>query len=151
MRSGSADSATILPSSEFLADFPPDAKYLYRRGVSPRPERFMRGYQVKLEDGREGPWLAGMTARYAALLKVVDRGSILLVVYTAFSMGVVKGIWKSVDVWRLVSVTIVGGGNAARSVDVLAKTSARQPVVLTFQDARRAPVPTHVCGRSQPR
>jgi sodium/bile acid cotransporter 7 len=38
---------------------------------------------------------------------VVDRGSILLVVYTAFSMGVVKGIWVSVDVWRLVSVTVV--------------------------------------------
>ena len=53
------------------------------------------------------PWLAGTVARYAALLKVVDRGSILLVVYTAFSMGVVKGIWASVDVWRLVLVTVV--------------------------------------------
>jgi solute carrier family 10 (sodium/bile acid cotransporter), member 7 len=53
------------------------------------------------------PWLAGTVARYAALLKVVDRGSILLVVYTAFSMGVVKGIWASVDVWRLVMVTAV--------------------------------------------
>jgi solute carrier family 10 (sodium/bile acid cotransporter), member 7 len=29
------------------------------------------------------------------------------VVYTALSMGVVKGIWVSVDVWRLVSVTVV--------------------------------------------
>ena len=53
------------------------------------------------------PWLAGTVARYAALLKVVDRGSILLVVYTAFSMGVVKGIWASVDVWRLVMVAAV--------------------------------------------
>ena len=44
------------------------------------------------------PWIAaGSIARYAALLKVVDRGSILLVVYTAFSMGVVKGIWVSVE------------------------------------------------------
>jgi len=42
------------------------------------------------------PWIAAMTTRYAALLKVVDRGSILLVVYTAFSMGVVQGIWVSV-------------------------------------------------------
>ena len=41
------------------------------------------------------PWIAGVTARYAALLKVVDRGSILLVVYTAFSMGVVQGIWAA--------------------------------------------------------
>jgi sodium/bile acid cotransporter 7 len=53
------------------------------------------------------PWIAGVTARYAALLKVVDRGSILLVVYTAFSMGVVQGIWASVDAWRLVLVAVV--------------------------------------------
>ncbi len=53
------------------------------------------------------PWIAEVTARYAALLKVVDRGSILLVVYTAFSMGVVQGIWVSVDAWRLVLVAVV--------------------------------------------
>jgi sodium/bile acid cotransporter 7 len=53
------------------------------------------------------PWIAAVTARYAALLKVVDRGSILLVVYTAFSMGVVQGIWRSVDAWRLVLVAVV--------------------------------------------
>jgi len=53
------------------------------------------------------PWIAEVTARYAALLKVVDRGSILLVVYTAFAMGVVQGIWVSVDAWRLVLVAVV--------------------------------------------
>jgi sodium/bile acid cotransporter 7 len=52
-------------------------------------------------------WIVGVIARYAALLKVVDRGSILLVVYTAFSMGMVEGIWGSVDVWRLILLTIV--------------------------------------------
>jgi sodium/bile acid cotransporter 7 len=52
-------------------------------------------------------WIAGAIARYAALLKVVDRGSILLVVYTAFSMGMVEGIWGSVDVWQLILLTIV--------------------------------------------
>jgi hypothetical protein len=52
----------ILPSTEFVADFPPDEKNLYRRGVGPVPERFIRGYQVDLGPGREeGPWLAGMT------------------------------------------------------------------------------------------
>jgi sodium/bile acid cotransporter 7 len=53
------------------------------------------------------PWIAALTARYAAVLKVVDRGSILLVVYTAFSMGVVEGIWVSVDAWRLVLLAVV--------------------------------------------
>ena len=53
------------------------------------------------------PWIAAVIARYAAVLKVGDRGSILLVVYTAFSMGVVQGIWVSVDAWRLVLVAVV--------------------------------------------
>jgi sodium/bile acid cotransporter 7 len=53
------------------------------------------------------PLIGGLITRYAALLKVVDRGSILLVVYTAFAMGVVQGIWASVDVWRLIEVSLV--------------------------------------------
>ncbi len=56
------------------------------------------------------PWIAAATAthaRHAVLLKVVDRGSILLVVYTAFSMGMVEGIWASADPWQLVSVTVI--------------------------------------------
>ena len=53
------------------------------------------------------PLIAGLVARYATLLKVVDRGSILLVVYTAFAMGVVQGIWVSVSVWRLILVSLV--------------------------------------------
>jgi sodium/bile acid cotransporter 7 len=53
------------------------------------------------------PLIGGLVARYAAVLKVVDRGSILLVVYTAFAMGVVQGIWVSVSVWRLIVVALV--------------------------------------------
>jgi solute carrier family 10 (sodium/bile acid cotransporter), member 7 len=53
------------------------------------------------------PLIGGLVARYAALLKVVDRGSILLVVSTAFAMGVVQGIWVSVSVWRLIVVSLV--------------------------------------------
>jgi sodium/bile acid cotransporter 7 len=66
------------------------------------------------------PWIGGLVARYAAVLKVVDRGSILLVVYTAFSMGVVEGIWASVDVGRLVVVSLVA---AALLAAVLAITT----------------------------
>jgi solute carrier family 10 (sodium/bile acid cotransporter), member 7 len=36
------------------------------------------------------PWLADTVARHTVLTKAVDRGSILLVVYTAFSIGVVE-------------------------------------------------------------
>ena len=33
--------------------------------------------------------------------KVVDRGSIAMVVYSAFSKGVVDGIWSSISIWDL--------------------------------------------------
>ncbi|GAC1470434.1 MAG: hypothetical protein NVSMB9_15550 [Isosphaeraceae bacterium] len=53
---------SILPSTEFVRDFPPDARFLYRRGVDRLPDRFIRAYQVSTNDPRrEGPWLAGMT------------------------------------------------------------------------------------------
>jgi solute carrier family 10 (sodium/bile acid cotransporter), member 7 len=42
------------------------------------------------------PWIGPWAARNKALLAVTDRGSILLVVYTAFSAAVVHGIWHQV-------------------------------------------------------
>jgi sodium/bile acid cotransporter 7 len=38
-------------------------------------------------------WIGGFIARHKQVLGYVDRGSILLVVYAAFSEGVVAGIW----------------------------------------------------------
>ena len=52
---------SIIPSTEFVADFAPDERFLYRRGERPLPERFIRAYQVTLPGGDDGPWLAGMT------------------------------------------------------------------------------------------
>ncbi|MGW8573353.1 bile acid:sodium symporter family protein [Streptomyces niveus] len=46
-------------------------------------------------------WVGGFLARHRALLGRVDRGSILLVVYTAFSQGMVAGIWNQVTPGRL--------------------------------------------------
>ena len=53
------------------------------------------------------PWIADWILRHAAVTKVVDRGSILLVVYTAFSMGMVEHIWRSVNAWQLITVAVV--------------------------------------------
>ncbi|MFB7129140.1 bile acid:sodium symporter family protein [Kitasatospora sp. NPDC056273] len=39
------------------------------------------------------PWLGGPLSRHKRVLTPVDRGSILLVVYTAFSAAVSQGIW----------------------------------------------------------
>jgi hypothetical protein len=45
----------FIPSDAFVDDFPPDARYLYRREDGKVPERFIRAYQL-----RNGVWLAGM-------------------------------------------------------------------------------------------
>ncbi|MFE5623241.1 bile acid:sodium symporter family protein [Streptomyces virginiae] len=46
-------------------------------------------------------WVGGFLARHRKTLGYVDRGSILLVVYTAFSAGMVAGIWQQVSPLRL--------------------------------------------------
>ncbi|MBB3601070.1 sodium/bile acid cotransporter 7 [Mycolicibacterium sp. BK556] len=53
------------------------------------------------------PWLAPVVTRHAVLTKVVDRGSVLLVVYAAFSEGMAEHIWSSVRPWRVVAVALV--------------------------------------------
>ena len=42
------------------------------------------------------PWIGPWAARNKSLLAITDRGSILIVVYTAFSAAVVHGIWHQV-------------------------------------------------------
>ncbi|MBB4087798.1 solute carrier family 10 (sodium/bile acid cotransporter), member 7 [Sphingomonas carotinifaciens] len=43
------------------------------------------------------PLIGGFIGRHKALLGIVDRGSILLVVYTAFGAAVVEGLWRRVS------------------------------------------------------
>ncbi|MDQ0471544.1 bile acid:sodium symporter family protein [Labrys wisconsinensis] len=50
-----------------------------------------------------GPWLT----RHRALTAFVDRGSILLVVYAAFSEGMVAGVWASLGLGELATVLVL--------------------------------------------
>ncbi|WP_051338410.1 bile acid:sodium symporter family protein [Streptomyces flavidovirens] len=52
-------------------------------------------------------WVGGFLVRYKKALGYVDRGSILLVVYTAFSHGVTEGIWHRVSPGRLGALVAV--------------------------------------------
>ncbi|WP_330293593.1 bile acid:sodium symporter family protein [Streptomyces sp. NBC_00576] len=52
-------------------------------------------------------WIGGFVTRHKKVLGLVDRGSILLVVYTAFSEGVVEGIWHQVSPGRLAGLLVV--------------------------------------------
>ena len=50
------------------------------------------------------PWVADWLKRYSGPTKIVDRGSILLVVYSAFSAGVREGIWHTLSPWRIAAI-----------------------------------------------
>ncbi|MDM0081276.1 MULTISPECIES: bile acid:sodium symporter family protein [Variovorax] len=53
------------------------------------------------------PWIGGWIKRRASVLTLVDRGSILLVVYTAFSAAVIEGLWKQVPMSALAGLLVV--------------------------------------------
>ena len=52
------------------------------------------------------PPIGSFVARHKAILQVVDRGSILLVVYSAFSAAVVNGIWSILG-WQDMAALLV--------------------------------------------
>ncbi|MFT6464121.1 bile acid:sodium symporter family protein [Halopseudomonas sp.] len=51
-------------------------------------------------------WIGGWVTRNKAWLKYVDQGSILLVVYSAFSNAVVEGIWQQVPLPQLAGLVV---------------------------------------------
>ncbi|WP_143320828.1 bile acid:sodium symporter, partial [Cellulomonas iranensis] len=52
-------------------------------------------------------WIGGFLTRHKKVLGYVDRGSILLVVYTAFSAGMNAGVWHQVTPGRLGALLLV--------------------------------------------
>lgn len=53
------------------------------------------------------PWIGSWAERNRAVLAVTDRGSILVVVYTAFSAAVVNGIWQHVPPVTLLELVVL--------------------------------------------
>lgn len=66
------------------------------------------------------PLIGGWALRNRQLLGMVDRGSILLVVYTAFSEGVTQGIWHQLGLGDLGRLLVI---DAALLAAVLAITT----------------------------
>ena len=56
------------------------------------------------------PWIAAWIARHKSLVGRMDRGTILLVVYTAFSAAVVDGLWSRLSVVSLILMAILSFG-----------------------------------------
>ena len=53
------------------------------------------------------PWIGGFVTRNKSVLGLVDRGSILIVIYTAFSEGVTAGIWRQLSLRDLAALLLV--------------------------------------------
>ena len=57
--------------------------------------------------------------------KVVDRGSIAMVVYSAFSKGVVDGIWSSISLWDLAFLVVFAAAFVAFMLWLTRKASQK--------------------------
>lgn len=53
------------------------------------------------------PWIGGFVTKHKKVLGIVDRGSILLVVYTAFSAAVIEHLWNTVPMSSLLGLLVV--------------------------------------------
>ncbi|WP_106479111.1 bile acid:sodium symporter family protein [Phytohalomonas tamaricis] len=53
------------------------------------------------------PWIGGWVRAHKKHLSLVDRGSILMVVYLAFSEAVISGLWGKLSVTGLITMVIV--------------------------------------------
>ncbi|HTI21901.1 MAG TPA: bile acid:sodium symporter family protein [Kutzneria sp.] len=70
-------------------------------------------------------WIGGFLTRHKKILGYVDRGSILLVVYAAFSEGVVAGIWGRLS-WLSLAVLLVVNMALLAVVMVVTTVAARR-------------------------
>jgi sodium/bile acid cotransporter 7 len=68
------------------------------------------------------PMTQGLLGRHKTLVGRVDRGSILLVVYTAFSAAVVEGLWRKLSAGDILVVLLLDG--AVLAVALVATTLA---------------------------
>jgi sodium/bile acid cotransporter 7 len=71
------------------------------------------------------PLIGAFIARKPLLTKSVDYGSILLIVYAAFSQGVVNGLWHQVDAAQLIRLTLLSTVLLAVVITILTFASRR--------------------------
>lgn len=82
------------------------------------------------------PVTAGFIDRHKALVSYVDRGSILLVVYAAFSAAVVDGLWRQIAGWQLLAIIALCCAMLAIVLAIVAFSARR----LGFDAADRATI-----------
>jgi len=86
------------------------------------------------------PWIGEWTQRHRSLVGLVDRGSILLIVYAAFSAGMMHHIWAQLDIAGLARLLLV---DASLLAIVLTVTSIASRVLGFSREDR---IPIIFCG-----
>ena len=90
------------------------------------------------------PLTARFVERHRAVLGLVDRGSILLVVFTAFSAAVVEGLWRKLgpaDLAAVVALDLVVLAAALLSTRALARAqgfSRADEIALVFCGSKKS-------------
>ncbi|WP_312489541.1 bile acid:sodium symporter family protein [Sphingomonas sp.] len=90
------------------------------------------------------PWIGAFVTRHKGLLTIVDRGSILLVVYTAFGAAVVEGLWTRIspaDLARLMLLCLLLLGIILLMTFVIARAmrlSRADAIVLQFCGSKKS-------------
>lgn len=71
------------------------------------------------------PWVQPITQKLGGYMKVVDQGSILLVVYSAFSGAVVAGLWSQMPIQAMAGLFVICALLLAFSMGLCVWTSRR--------------------------
>lgn len=65
------------------------------------------------------PWVGHHVRKHKMLTLIVDRGAILLIVFSAFSAGTVSGLWASLPVLTLMTLAVVVLGFMAITMSLM--------------------------------
>jgi len=86
------------------------------------------------------PWSAAWLLRHPLMTAVVDRGSVLVVVYAAFSAGMAAGIWHLLSINTLLAILAID--LAILAVVIVATTGASRRLAFSTEDE----IATVFCG-----
>lgn len=78
------------------------------------------------------PWLGAWAARQKAILSYTDRGTIVLAVYSAFSLAVMQGLWQQLPLLTLLAVSLVCAGLLALAM--LGTAALARPLGLSREE-----------------
>lgn len=90
------------------------------------------------------PLTAGFVARRKGLLTYVDRGSILLIVFTAFSAAVVEGLWRRLGLRDLATIAALDAAVLATALTLTTLAARRlgfgrsQEITIVFCGSKKS-------------